>query len=205
MANWSYFYPRLMPRVMGCPNPLADAELRNASREFFEKTRAWRQWLDWFTTFEGVRQYDIDVPVDTQVVRIEQATKDASPMSVDAAFILPKDPATHAVSGGGLSSADRTTIILGADTTTGSVIQLQCSLQPSEQATGIPDHLAAQYTDAIVSGALFRIRTLAGQPFTDVSSAALDLAKFEDAISSAQAAVFRSNTNTMPRRRPQWC
>lgn len=205
MAEWSYFHTRLMPRVMGCPVPLANKELRNSAFEFFERTRAWRQWLDWFIAAEGVRQYDIDLPDGAQVVRIEKATRDGKPLKIEGAFALDKDPYEHAGSTQGLSSVDRTSIMLSSEPVAGSVIQLQASLAPSETATGIPDHLAAHYTDAIVAGALFRLRTIPNTTFANVDSAAVDIAKFQSEIGRVSALVWRTHTNEQPRSRPTWC
>jgi hypothetical protein len=205
MADWSYFHARLMPRVMGCPVPVANAELRNAAYEFFERTRAWRQWLDWFVVSADVREYDIDVPPGTAVIRLEQATKDGNPMGVEGAFAIGKDPLQYTVSGDSLSSLDRATIVLSGLVPAGAKIQLQASLGPSPDATGIPDHLAQQYADAILAGALFRIRTIPKQSFTDVESASVDIAKFTGEIGRVQALAWRSHTNTQPRSRVRWC
>lgn len=205
MALWSTFYPRLMPRVMGCPAPVADAELRAACREIFEKTRAWRQWLDPFTVVDGVRQYSLVIPAGAEIYRPEAATLDGNPLDVDGAFALSKDPALHTGSGDGLVSQDRESVLLLNATPAGAVVQIKAALVPSNDATGIPDHLASQFADAILAGARFRIRTIPGQVFTDVASAAVDLAKCESEIGRIQADAFRSHTNSTPRRRPTWC
>ncbi len=205
MADWSYFHTRVMPRVMGCPVPLANKELRDACFEFFERTRAWRQWLDWFEVADGVFQYDIDVPTGAQVVRLEQATCDGKPIRVEGAFSLPKDPATYGGSANSASSTDRVTLTLSSSVTPGARIQLMASLAPNETATGIPDHLAAQYTDAIVAGALFRLRTIPGTAFANVDGASVDIAKFQSEIGRVAALAWRSHTNEQPRSRPIWC
>lgn len=190
---------------MGCPVPMADTELRNAAKEFFERTRAWREWLDPITAEDGIRQYDLSPPTGSIVFRLEAGTKNGSEIAIDGAYSLSKDPLTYTNTSNSLVSSDRQTVILLSDPVEGDVIHLQASLVPSDDATGIPDHLAPHFAEAIVAGALYRIRTLEGQPFTNVNSAAVDLAKFEGHVSRVHAEVFRTHTNTTPRRRPTWC
>jgi hypothetical protein len=206
MALWSAFHTRLMPRVIGCPVPLANAELRNAAAEFFDRTRAWRQWLDPMVTYEAAKEYDLDLPTGAQVVRIESATLDGAPYAIQGAFSLIADPRQS--SNGlpaGLSSEDRCTLVLANALPAGQHLQIQASLLPSESSTGIPDHLHAQYADAILNGALYRIRSLAGYDFSDDARGAIAMAAFEREIGRVQGLVVRSNTNVMPRSRVQWC
>lgn len=205
MADWSYFHARLLPRVMGCPAPLLDAELRNSAFEFFERTRAWRQWLDPFVVLADVREYNLVPPTGTVVIRLEKATKDGNPLGVDGAFALSKDPTEHMGTGDGMSSADRRLMVLANTLPPGMRVQVQASLAPSVSATGIPDSLAEQYTDAIVAGALFRLRTIPSQVFTNVEAASMDIAKFSMEIGRVQALAWRTHSNDQPRSRVRWC
>lgn len=205
MAEWSSFHTRIMPRAPGCPVPVIDAELRNAAAEFLQRTRAWREWLDPLTVFsDSMRSFDVDLPLGAMVVRIEAATRNGTPLPIDGAFDVPGDPMRQAV-GDGVSTQDRQTIVFSRLVPAGTVIQLQASLAPSETATGVPDHIAAQYRDPIVDGALYRIRSLTGYPFSDDAKAAGDLTKFEREVARVAALVFRSNSNTVPRARVKWC
>ncbi len=205
MAEWSAFHSRLLPRVIGCPVPVANAELRNSAEEFFSKTRAWREWLEPLQIYsDEVRDLDMDVPAGAYVIRVEAATKDGSPLPVDGAMTLSADPMRHP-SGDGVSSTDRRVLMLSRSFPQGTRIQVQASLAPTEDAIGLPDHLTQQYASAIVAGALHRIRSLPNQVFTDDARSALDLAFFEREISRVSALVFRSHTNTVPRSRVKWC
>ena len=205
MADWSYFYPKVLPHVIGCPLPLVDLELRTAARHFFERTRAWRQWLDPITALDSVRQYILVLPAGTEAVRVEQATKDANPMPVEGYLQMHKDPARHATTSAGLSSPDRASIWLARDPTAGAQIQVQLSLRPSDAADGLPDHLAAQYDQAIADGALAALRDLDAQPWANPQAAMKRRLAFDQAIDTTSALVFRSHTNTLPRARLRLC
>ncbi len=204
MADWSFFHARVAPRVIGCPAPVVDAELRNAAAEFLSRTRAWREWLEPMNVFDGFRDMEMDLPAGSSVVRIERATLNGAPFPVDGAFELDADPMRGTV-GDGISSADRATIVLSRQLPAGSSIQIQASLAPSNEATGVPDHVARNFEDGIAFGALSRIRSIPGQPFSDDARAAADLLLFEREIARVAALVYRSHTNTKPRRSVQWC
>lgn len=204
MADWSFFHARVAPRVIGCPAPVVDAELRNAAAEFLSRTRAWREWLEPMNVYEGFRDMELDVPIGSMAVRIEKATMNGSPFPVDGAFELNLDPARE-IAGDGISSPGRAGLILSRPFPAGSVIQVQVSLAPAKAANGVPDHVARNFEDGIVFGALSRIRTIPGQPFSDDARAAADLLMFEREIARVAALVYRSHTNTKPRRSVQWC
>lgn len=204
MATWAQFHTRVVPRVAGCPVPAVNAELRNAAAEFLRFTRAWRQWLAPFEAVEDQRSYDIVAPANTVVVRIEKATVDGKYFPIAGAFDLEADPAEHE-SSEGLSSSTRRTVNLGRALPAGAVIQLNVSLIPGNAATGVPDDIWEQYTDAIASGALSRLRSIKDKPFTDLKMAVNDRAFFDREMGRVQALVYSTHTATMPRRRPTWC
>lgn len=205
MAAWSYFHNRIMPRVIGCPLPVVDAELRNSAAEFLSRTRAWREWLDPVTVGSSQgKQFDLDIPQGSMVVRLEAVTVDGTPRGIEGAFNMTSDPLTSEP-GTGFSTADRLTVISSRSLTDGTVLQFQVSLNPAREATSIPDHIARQYEDAIINGALYRIRTLPGQAFTDDQRAVQDLAFFEREVGRVAALVYRSHSNTMPRMRVRDC
>jgi hypothetical protein len=193
-----------MPRVSGCPEPLANAELRNAAEKFFKRTRAWREWSDLITLRTVSREYDLDPPVGSYVVRIERATLNGSPFPIDGAFDLAGNPLLQSV-GDGISSADRVVLTMSSTPVDGGKLSVFFSLAPSLTASGIPDHLFTQYADAILEGALGEIRMVPNETFTDDGRAAVNLAKFEAAMDRTVGQVFRSNTNTVPRARVSWC
>lgn len=206
MAAWSYFHTRVMPRVIGCPVPVADTELRNAAAEFLARTRAWREWLEPVTVAsDGAKEFDLDVPQGSMVVRLESVTINGTARAIDGSFDLASDPVLHQQMTDGFSSTDRQVALSSRSLPAGSVIQFRVSLAPAKDATSIPDHIAKQYEDGIVAGALHRIRTIPNQTFSDDNRGALDLAIFEREVNRVAPLVFRSHTNTMPRSRVKWC
>ncbi len=204
MANWSAFFPDLLPHVMGCPDPLAAQELRRAAAEFFRRTRAWSEWLEPVTTRANVREYDLDLPNQSDVVRVEQATLDGQPFAVGSFRECESNPARLAQTGNGLTSLDRKTFVLDREPAAGRLVEIRVSLMPSKNATGIDDRLYDQYADDILSGAKHRLMQLAATPFFNPQLAVQAKAAFDAAVATRNVDAWRGHTGNTPRARPKW-
>lgn len=224
MATWLDLYPRLATRVIGCPMPTVEAELRNAAEEFFKRTRAWREWLPEVILSENTRRTEIMPPAGAYVVQIEKATRNGRPISVHGAFSL-DTPAAIVEGVAGVSSMDRRNVdalfnpqesqvflalaiglaINEQSLTSGgyTLLRLQCSLTPTQTAPGLPDYLAEQYGAEIAEGAVHRIRSIPLLADAAMSSVAFE--KFERDVARVGALVHRTHTSTTPRRQPHWC
>ena len=62
MKALSAFFPRILPYLPGCPEPLAAQVLIDAAIEFCDSSLVLRQNLDTFNTVVGRVQYDLDAP-----------------------------------------------------------------------------------------------------------------------------------------------
>ncbi len=204
MANWSAFFPDLLPHVIGCTDPLAAQEVRRAATEFFRRTRAWVEWLDPVTTANGVREYDLDLPNQSDVVRVERATLDGQPFTVGSFRESESNTARLPQTGNGLTSLDRKTFILDREPAAGRLVEIRVSLMPSKNATGIADRLYDQYADDILFGAKHRLMTLATTPFFNPQLAAQAKAAFDAAIATRNVDAWRGHTGNTPRARPKW-
>lgn len=205
MKAWSSFYPDLLMHVPGCPDPVADQELRRAAREFFRRTRAWAVWLDAVTTAAGARTYDLDLPTDSQVVRIEKATVNGQPIDVLSVTQLDKDIETDSIDKAGLATIDRETFTVAEGYPDGVSIKVRVSLMPSKQAIGIPEALFSRYSDDIVEGAKRNLMLFTNTSFSNASMAAIAGGTFEAAINSKTVDAWRGGTGKTPRARLRLC
>jgi len=78
MASCYHPIDRLMAtlrsRLPGAIDPLIDLEIINVIDEFFRRTNAWR-WQTVIGFVEGEQRYDLDVPENTQFVRVMKAIR----------------------------------------------------------------------------------------------------------------------------------
>lgn len=205
MAVWSDFYPQLMPSVRGCPNPTANLALVDAAREFFRRTRLWREWLDPVTVQADQREYDIDVPTGSLVVRIEKCTSNGNPLDVLSAHQQESDFNTTDQMAQGIVSQDRAVFTLTRLVPAGTVLQARVSLMPSKTALGIPNDLFNQHYEDIVSGAKHRLMLLPKTDFMNPEIAMVEGGKFESAIGTKAVTAWRGATGNTPRPRVNWC
>ena len=67
MATFDSLVKEILPYVPGCPETLVKSNLRAATIEFCEKSKAYVQDLDPITTSSGIYEYDFDQPTGTSV------------------------------------------------------------------------------------------------------------------------------------------
>ena len=70
MASYESLIKEILPYVPGCPDSVVESNLRAATIEFCEKTKAFVQDLDPITTISGIYEYDLEPPADTAVHKI---------------------------------------------------------------------------------------------------------------------------------------
>lgn len=206
MAALSTLYQDILPYVPGCPDPMLDQEIRQAARMFFARTKAWVQWLEEVFVSGALREYDLDLPTQTEIVRVQRATVDGRPVEVVGWNSLPSDLALHATGGSPqlVSSADRMTVTIGSPGAAGSKLQVQVALMPSQSAASIPDTVLLLHRDAIAEGAKYRLMRVPG-PLSKPQEAEQARVLFERAIAASSVDAWRGHTNATPRSSVKWC
>ena len=85
MAAWDFWFSRVKLHAPNAPDPLVTQALIDASRDFFQRSRAWMEWLDPAVSQAGIGiEYDFDLPSQTELVRIERATRNGNPLVVQS-------------------------------------------------------------------------------------------------------------------------
>lgn len=185
---------------------MLEQEIRRAARTFFDRTKAWTQWLDEIYLVADVRDYDLDIPAGAEVSRVQRATIDGAPINVVGWSSTPVDLATRQALGGRqlASSSDLLTVTIGSSAAAGSRLQVQVSLIPSRTSTSIPDDVLAKHVDAVIDGAKYYLMRVPGPLYKPSDAQAAGLA-FEQAIAAASIEAYRDHTPTTPRASVKWC
>lgn len=207
MALWSAFYPFVLQAAPSASDPALDLALLGAAREFYERTRIWRPWVGPITTVGTQRQYDLPLPNDTDLVRLEQATLNGVDFAVLDADAAGVDLSAQEGADIGLTAlgSDLKKVVLTRVLSVDSVIRVQASVMPAETATGISDPDWAQYARGIAEGAKWLLLSQLNQPWTDAAAAGLARDKFDAAIAKACYRRHLGAGNTVPRRRLRMC
>lgn len=163
------------------------------------------QWLEAATTVDGTGvEYDFDLPSEAELLRLEQATLNGSRLKLQSYRLRPSDWSQFADGEKALISTDLSSYTLTGLFAAGDKVQVQVSLIPSLQATGIPDYLATSYMEAIAEGAKARLLLTPGS-FFQPELAGVAKARFDDAVASETVDSYRAYTNEVPRASPKWC
>lgn len=195
MKPWSAFYPYILIYLPGCPYPVVDQALLLASMEFFDKSLAWKGWLDPVQTLAGVNEYDFDIDTGQQeIVQLCAATTDGDDLPLALPGELPADWRTG-YDKPGIFTRDRLTFWLTeTPVAAGQFVKTEVTLKPSLTATGIPDELFAHHAQAIAFGAAGQVMTIPGEPFTNPVLSVDFRAKFRQAITDAGLDMVRSHS-----------
>lgn len=206
MKTWDAWFSVVMVHAPSAPDPLVRQALCLASREFFRKTRAWVEWLDAeATTTTASEEHDFDLPPQTDLLRIEKATVDGRPIAVRSFRQWPADWVRHGQDGdGAVISRDLVSFNIVGGVQAGAKVQVQAAIIPSLTATGLPDHLANRFFEAITEGAKATLLMTPGD-FFKPELAALSQAIFTTAINSNAVDAYLGHTADVPRARPKWC
>lgn len=175
MKPLSAFYPRILPYLPGCPEPIVDQVLVNAAIEFAENSLTIRQNLDSFNTVIGVDQYDLDPPSNHHDInRVMSVAVNGKELAPGMAEVIRNDLQTATATPRGFFT-DRTdntfTLRLSPPPDKVLPVVVAVTLRPARSATYLDDDMYNIWIDPIVSGAIARAMQIPDQPYTNFARA----------------------------------
>lgn len=176
MVNLSNFFPRLLPYVVGCPEPLAQQALLDSAIEFCRRSQVVTTNLDLITVREGVANYELDSP--SNQVSIDQVLKvwydgtlmSAAPYETATALFNPAG-APRYFFGQEIDETFTLTLLPAPETTVRNGLLVRASLRPTRNATQVYDILYDRHIEGVVAGAMGILMSIPEQPFTDMKMA----------------------------------
>lgn len=212
MQAWSTWFPDLLPHVPGCPQILAEHELRRAAQVLMRRTRAWR--IDEAARPVVAGQATVSVAptsAELELVRVEAVWFDGKPLEpvtddvMDALYSHDwrSDTGTPSRFLQWVPGKIRLYPLPDADAVTG--VTLRLSVAPSESSTGLPDDLAIRFRDEIHVGAKARLMLYPGRPWTNPDLGAVYGQAFDSLVGTATAAAARSYSDARIPSRMKWC
>jgi hypothetical protein len=171
MKALSAFFPRILPYLPGCPEPLAAQVLIDAAIEFCDSSLVLRQNLDTFNTVVGRVQYDLDAPsAQHDISRVLGVTLDDKELVAGMAEAIRGDMPTAPAKPRGFYT-DRTdsvfTLMLSPPPDEVYSVLVNVALSPARTATQLDDDLYNTWINPIVSSAIAQAMQIPGQPFSN--------------------------------------
>lgn len=210
MKAWSYWFPDLMPHVPGCPQVLAEHELRRAAQAFFFQTRAWKVDVGPVTVTAGTPEWATATgDVEQDLVRVEAAWIDGKPIEPTTAEKLDRDYADDWRSHTGTPTAylqlTPGVLQLYPVPLVDVALKLRLSVSPSEVSTGLPDEMAVKYRDLMHVGAKSRLMMYPGKPWTNFDLSGVYGTAFNNLVAQATAEAARGQVQARIPSRVNWC
>jgi len=175
MKALSTFYPRILPYLPGCSEPLVNQVLLNSAIEFCENSMVLRQNLASFNTTINVSQYSLDAPsAQHDINRVMGVTLDNMELRPGMAEIVHNDlPTDKAKPRAFYTDRTDSTFTLNLTPPPDAVypVIVAVTLRPTRSATALDNDLYNIWIDPIVSGAIARAMMVPDQAFSNPAQA----------------------------------
>lgn len=175
MIPLSAFFPRLLPSVLGCPEPLAQQALLDSAIEFSGRSLAVTTTLAAVTLTEGEGSFAVTTPADTTIAQVlnlwfdERQIEPASYSNVADPYAQPGEP--RYFYGEDINEVFNITLMPPPNRTVTDGVVVRAALKPTRTAATVHDILFERYASAIVDGALAILMSINDQPFSNEQKA----------------------------------
>lgn len=190
MASYSSLIKEVLPYVPGCPDTLIENNIRAATIDFCERSKAYKYDLDPLSTTSGVYEYDFDQPVGTEVHQILHMIYDGkdmdpiSPRSLELNYPDWRDrtgqPYVYLQ-----KTANTFWVVPVPSASKTNALILSVALRPTRTSSNIDTEFSNTYRDGIIYGTLYRLLRMPGREWTDVQAAREYLMQFNMEVEQA--------------------
>lgn len=173
MKPISDFFPRMLPYLPGCSEPLAAQAILDAAIVFCEDAQVVREELDGFVTVAGEKSYELYAPAQQQIARVLDVLVDGRSIPGIAAEDVDLLVGAEGSPVSFYTSRNGSELLLNLFPTPDKAYQVQvrAALRPARNATQLEDDLFNLWSDAVLAGAMARVMAVPGQPFSDPAAA----------------------------------
>ena len=190
----------LLPYTPGCPGPLARRELVRSAQRFCRDTQIAVVEVNGVVLLASSGEVDLSIYSDIgmQPLKVATVSVDGRPMrqvterAIASQYGAPLEVKTGAASRYFYMLGEATFRVYPV-TDQQQVLALRLVQLPTDNATSLPDSLGGEWREAIVGGALQRVCTIPGQPYTSVDHAAMGASWYRTGVNLAKIEVNRSH------------
>lgn len=214
MQSLDVFLSRLLPKVPGCPDPLARQALVDSAIEFCEETSITQYTSEPQDVLAGVATYDVDLPSQQDVVVVLKAWYGAQRLTpapaerVDSILAYVASAGTATVQQGDAHvyyeyAPGVVALYPVPKESRTAMFSARIATKPKRSATMVEDILTTDWIESIVAGAAYRLCSMQGQAFTNDITATREYNKFWADISKATNIALRGRLRTSITVRPR--
>ena len=176
MVDLSRFLPRMLPYLVGCPEPLAKQALIDSAIDFCSRTNVVSVTLDPVAAIKNFPTYEIEAPAQTSISTIQRVWYDNSLLqstSYEQATEIYNRPngTPRFYFGEHVDEIFSITVVPAPDKNLPNGIRIRASLTPTRNATQVHDVLFDRYVEGIVHGAIAIVASIPDQAYSDLTIA----------------------------------
>jgi len=189
MIPYSDWLNDVHPDVPGCPRVVAIDAIRQTVIRFCQESMLWRYNMEPLITQIGVREYELDYPLETRVVSVRAMSWNGKKLDEKSADALDAEDPTWRTRKGQPNAYvfdDPNTIRLSHEPQSEYELAATLILKPTQASQTCGDILFEEYRKEIAAGAISMLMLMPKKPWTDYELATQKEAVFLTATSKAK-------------------
>lgn len=206
---FTQWYERVLPEIPGALREFALQHIRDAAIEFCERTCIWVVDHAPIAAVATQGAYPWVPAAGQKVVKAMRAWYDKKPLEpkneAELAGLYSFWPDQEGMPAYFLSEKSDAFIVVpkpAAALVDG--LRAKVAVKPARDATEIESWIYEDYRDVIASGAIARMRSIPGRPYSSEKEAARNYMIYEDGVGVAKERVLKSFGRARPRTRAQF-
>lgn len=209
MASVSFdvFLPEVMLEVDGVPSPVAINAIRNACFDFCRDSLYWNEVQDAEPYVANTASYELSAPSGAQIIAVRDCVLDNKktvyPWPLDE--VKAAMPSWQARTGQieGFVTLEPNTITFIAVPDSAGTFAATVVLAPTRTATTTDAKLYNMHLETIKYGALWKLKSQVGKPWTDPAGAKENESLFLMGVNAATVDRQRTNSSAVSRAAPR--
>lgn len=189
MIPYSDWLNDVHPDVPGCPRVVAIDAIRQTVIRFCQESMLWRYNMEPLITQIGVREYELDYPLDTRVVSVRAMAWKGRNLDEKSADVLDAENPSWRTRKGSPDAyvfANPNTILLSHEPQAQESLSATLVLKPAQTSQACGDILFEEYRKEIAAGAIAMLMLMPKKPWTDYELAAQKESVFLTATEKAK-------------------
>ena len=195
MVPISAFFSRVLPHVLGCPEPTAEQAVLDAAIDFCERTLVVQHDLAPVSLVRGRADYALTPPVSTEVAQVMSAWINGNRLHPVARKHYGQKSSYEGIPASFVSLVRAETaglqLLPTPNEDLADALVVRVALRPTRSAVELPDVLLNEWADAVVAGALYRLHDVPAQPYTNEAKALSYMQRFYLHCTRAKAEANR--------------
>jgi hypothetical protein len=174
MISIDEFFPRVLPYVPGCSEPLARQAILDSATRFCEKTLILRQSLDSFNTIKNLVSYDLESPNNQmRVARVLSVTIDGKEIKGIFEEDVPMLSDNEGKPTGFYTTRVDSEFVLNLYPKPDDKykVVVTVALAPTKTASALENDLYDIWSEGVICGAIARIAKVPNMPFSSMDVA----------------------------------